>query len=95
MEIPTWVDAKKRSKSAKATARLKFMLTYLAAKNTGRGSMRALAELVGLDHSTLSTYIRRGAFSEAAAQRIEAKLGAKQITADMLVDPLSIGAPPA
>lgn len=88
MDIPNWVDAKKR-KSQKPSARLKYILANLAARHTGRQSMRALAEKVGLDHSTLSLYIRRGSFSVSAAERIQTVLGAKEISAAVLITPMA------
>ena len=90
MKIPHWVDARKRKKTERASARLKYVLGVIAATHTGRQSMRALAEKVGMDHSTLSTYIRRGAFSVAAAQRIECTFGRDVVTCEFLLDPLSI-----
>jgi hypothetical protein len=89
MLIPAFVEAGRKTKKAKASARLKFVLTNLAAQHTSRSSMRALANLVGLDHSTLSTYIRRGSFSKPAADRIEERIGAvSNITAAELIDPM-------
>lgn len=93
MQIPSWVEKNARSKNAKASARLKYTLTLLAAKHTARQSIRALAEKVGMDHSTISFYIRRGAFSEKAAKRIEENLGSKEITAAFLRNPLRQGLP--
>jgi lambda repressor-like predicted transcriptional regulator len=88
--IPPFVDRNKK-KSERASARLRYMLAVLAAKHTGRQSMRALSEMVGLDHSTLSTYIRKGSFSERSANRIAEAIGTDEITADMLMNPLEVG----
>lgn len=88
MQIPSWVDAKKRRKADKASARLKYILTLTAAKHTGRQSIRALAERCEMSHSTISLYIRRGSFSEKAAKRIEEIVGQKEITAAFLMNPL-------
>lgn len=93
MHFPAWVEAGRKTKAQRATARLKFIVTHLALHYTGRNSMRALAEKVNYDHSTLSLYIRRGSFSEQAAEEIVTKLGcAKDVKASDLVDPLSISA---
>ena len=89
MNFPHWVDAP-RSKKTRATNRLKYLLSVLANNLTGRQSMRALSEHVGLDHSTISIYIRRGAFSEKAAKLIEEKLGRAAVRHEQLTDPLSI-----
>lgn len=88
MQIPQWVDSKKRRKAERASARLKYILVLLAAKHTGRQSIRALAERCGMDHSTISHYIRQGSFSERAAKRIEGILGRQEITHEWLIDPL-------
>lgn len=90
MQIPHWVEKGKRSKAEKATARLKYIITLLAAQHTERGSMRSLGEHCGLDHSTIAIYVRRGAFSESAAQTIVSKLGNPALTVNHLTNPLSI-----
>lgn len=59
----------------RASARLRHMLETLSMMVTARRSMRALAEHVGLDHSTLSYYIRVGRISEDGANTIVKKLG--------------------
>lgn len=89
MNFPKWVD-QPRSKKARATNRLKYLLTILAANATGRQSMRALAEKVGLDHSTLSGHIRKGSFPKKSATLIELKIGRDTIKHEDLMDPLSI-----
>lgn len=90
MQIPHFVEAGRKTKKAKASARLKYVLANLAAQHTSRSSMRALADKVGLDHSTISTYIRRGSFSEPAALRIQEAMVAEgsDITAADLIDPM-------
>jgi transcriptional regulator with XRE-family HTH domain len=94
MQIPSWVDAKKRRKADKASARLKYILTLTAAKHTGRQSIRALAERCGMNHSTISLYIRKGAFSEKAAKRIEEVIGREEIAAEFLMNPFVEERPP-
>lgn len=90
MQFPKWADGPHLSKKERATGRLKFILMSLALEHTGRNSMRALSELVGLDHSTISKYIVAGAFTEKAASQVQVRLGEKVITAEMLMNPLSI-----
>lgn len=89
MKFPHWVD-QPRSKDARASNRLKFIITTLAVHATGRQSMRALAEVVGLDHSTLSLNIRRGSFPEKSAALIEEKFGRKLVKREYLMSPLAI-----
>lgn len=92
MIFPEWVEGPRMTDHQRATARLKFIINYLAAKHTKRASVRGLAELVELNHCTLSTYIRRGAFSRDAALKIEAKLGRRHIRHEDLTNPLDIKA---
>jgi hypothetical protein len=92
MRIPAWVDGARSSKSKRASSRLRFICNHLAAQYTERASLRALGELVGLDHSTIAIYIRRGAFSLPAAEKIVAALPAKAIRASDLTNPLEIKA---
>lgn len=94
MNIPAWVDKGKRSKSERCVARLKYVIGLLAAQHTSRGSARALAEKVGLNHSTVSIYVRRGKFSDQAAHTIVINLNDPTITVGMLTDPLSIAKAP-
>lgn len=90
MDIPNWVDKGKRSKGERATARLKYIISTLAARHSPRCSMRGLADMVGLNHSTIAIYVRRGAFSSLAAERIVEKLNDPTLTTAMLIDPMSI-----
>lgn len=90
LKIPLWVEKGLKTNKAKATARLKFILTNLAARHTGRASLRALADRVGLDHSTLSVYTRAGAFSEKAASTFVANLNDPMITVEVLTKPLEV-----
>lgn len=94
MTIPHWVDKGKRSKSEKATARLKYLMSTLAARHTSRSSMRGLADMIDMSHSTLSLYIRRGAFTDSAAKHIVESLKDGELTAEMLMDPMSISKSP-
>lgn len=94
MNIPAWVDKGKRSKSERCVARLKYVIGMLAARHTSRGSARALAEMVGLNHSTVSIYVRRGKFSDQAARTIVTSLNDSTLTVGMLTDPLSIDKAP-
>ena len=93
MQIPAFIDRNK-TKSERASARLRYVLISLSVQHTGRHSMRALAELVGLDHSTLSTYIRKGGFSESAATRIVTAIPTCDISVDELMRPLTVGKAP-
>lgn len=90
MLIPQWVDTHKRSNNAKSRARLRYVLANIAAKHTGRQSMRALAEHVGVDHSTLSTYVRRGGCSTATAKRIIDTFPDCGLSIENLVNPMTL-----
>ena len=90
MQFPSWADAPKLSKKRRATQRLRFIISNLALRVSGRQSHRALADHVGLNHSTISVYVRRGAFSEKAAKVIEDRVGKELCPSEWLTDPLSI-----
>src|SRR5690606_18622497 len=90
MHIPDHVCRGKRSKSDKSSAILKHIILNLAAQHTERASIRSLSKLVGLEHSTICLYIRRGAFSESAAKRITEHFPNHSIKAADLMDPLAL-----
>ena len=90
MQFPPWADGPKLSKKRRATLRLKYMISRLALIASVRQSHRALGERCGLDHSTISMYVRRGAFSPNAAAVIEQAMGRNNIRAEWLTDPLNI-----
>lgn len=95
MQFPTWADGPKLTKKQRAAGRLRYIMMNLSTEFVGRNSMRAFGELVGLDHSTLSKYIKTGHFTEKAASQVEVRLGSKHVTAAMLMDPLSIPKTPS
>lgn len=90
MIFPPFVD-KNKTKAGRASARLRYILVKLSVEHTGRHSMRGLAEVVGLDHSTLSTYIRKGGFSETAAFRVFHSIPNCPVTIEELMNPMLIG----
>ena len=92
--IPHWVDKKARSNAARCSARLDYLLGLLAAHHTDRKSLRGLAEKIGMDHSTLSLYVRQGKFTDTAAAKMVEGLADANLTASMLIDPLSIAKSP-
>jgi hypothetical protein len=90
MQFPLWADNPKLSKKRRATLRLKYIISHLSLMVSARQSHRALGEACGLDHSTISMYVRRGGFSQNAASMIETTMGREHVRAEWLVDPLSI-----
>lgn len=90
MQIPDHVCRGKRSKNEKSSAILKHIILNLAAQHTERASIRSLSKLVGLEHSTICIYIRRGAFSELAANRIAQRFASDGIKAEHLMSPLAL-----
>lgn len=87
MEFPKWADAPKMKKADRASGRLRYLLMTLALTHTGKNSVRALSTIVGLNHSTLSKYIKQGFFTEKAAAQVQLRIG---FSAAFLMDPLSI-----
>ena len=93
MHFPSWADGPRLTKKQRATGRLRYILMTLSTELTGRNSMRAFGQLVGLDHSTLSKYITQGYFTEKAASQVQVRIGDKgqfKVTAEMLMKPLDI-----
>ena len=90
MQFPPWVD-QPRTKKARAKNRLKYIIGILAMQATGKASVRAFAEHIGLNHSTISIYIGRGKFSEQCASHIQTQMPGLVQAAD-LINPLEINA---
>lgn len=90
MQFPPWADRPDLTPKERCQQRLAYLVSRLALFVDPRNSHRALAEFVGIDHSTISTSIRQGYFSPYIAKRIEGSLGRQQVRAEWLVDPLSI-----
>lgn len=92
MQFPKWVlDA---SKKTQASARLRYLVYRLALEVSPKPTVRALCAHVEIDHSTVTTYITRGAFSATLAMQFQKKFGRALADAAWLTDPLSIVATP-
>jgi hypothetical protein len=89
MQFPEWVDSKKDD-TERAAARLSYMMTTIATQRTGRGTLRAFAKLVDIDHSTLAYSLKRGSCTPAVALRIEDKLGRETACNEHFRNPLEI-----
>ena len=89
MQFPQWV-LKTRGKKNQASARLRYILVALALQLNQRASLRGVSKFAGCDHSTLSYYVKQGAFSENMALQLEKKFGADVVRHEWLTDPLSI-----
>lgn len=92
--IPSWVDKGKTRSKDKASARLDYLVGLLSALHTERKSVRGLAEVVGMDHSTISLYVRQGEFSVSSAERIVEALKDPKLAVTMLTEPLTIARSP-
>lgn len=80
------------SKKTQASARLKYLVYRMALELSPRPSIRALCEIIGVEHSTVATYITRGAFSYPLAAKMQEKFGRDLAAAEWLTSPLSIKA---
>lgn len=89
MRFPEWVDSPEDERK-RASNRLRYIMLSLATEMTGRGSLRAFAKLVGIDHSTLAYSIRRGSCTAAVAIKIEEALGRERIQNEYLRKPMEI-----
>lgn len=92
MQFPKWADNTQLSKQQRASGRLKFITMTLANELSVRGSMRALAEKVGLEHSTITKSVKQGYFSEKSAITMAYHLKAQSpwLTVEMLTSPMEI-----
>lgn len=94
MLFPKWADAPRMSKAERASGRLQFLVQTLALEHTGRASLRSLATVVGLEHSTIGKSIAQGSFSEKSALQIVHRLKPRIVTPEMLMNPMSIDKSP-
>jgi hypothetical protein len=90
MYFPKWVESQKTD-SARATARLTFIIYLLALHHCRRPSIRAFTKFLKMTNNvTILVHIRNGSFSRAMAHTIIAGTGTTLITEDHLVYPLEI-----
>lgn len=92
MQFPKWADSTSLSKQQRASGRLKFITMTLATELSTRASMRALAEKVGLEHSTITKSITQGYFSDKSAITMvhHLKQNSPWLTVEMLTAPMTI-----
>jgi hypothetical protein len=93
MTFPKWVETHKDD-NARASARLRYIVSRLAVEFSEDMSVRAISDAIGYDHSTLWCGVRRGRFSADMAFAIQGVLEKRKctlrITAEHLMSPLSI-----
>lgn len=92
MQFPDWVDDPKLTENERASNRLRFMIANAGTKLTGRGTLRAVAKLANLDHSTLAYAIKRGRCSAEVALKLEEAAGRNHLRHEDLRNPLAIEA---
>lgn len=93
MIFPDWTlkqNKKKLKKAEQASARLRFLMNTLANLNDPSATFFSLAKTIGINHTTISAYIMRGAFSQPCADRFEAHFGPEVCKAIWLTAPLDI-----
>lgn len=91
MQFPFWINSRHHKPLKRAQLRLKFMLNLAALHKYGRTSMHDLARDVGCNHSSIFNAINRGYFTPQMAECIERVVGADQLQAQWLTDPLEVG----
>lgn len=89
VRFPQWVDAHEKDEQ-RASARLRYLISKAAVEATGRQSVRGLCVTISMDHSSISSAIRRGYFTEQMAKAVEAAVGRKVIRHEYLTAPLKI-----
>lgn len=89
MKYPDWVHQPVgQSEQMARKKRLTYIVRRAALQVDGRGSYSALAEKLGLCHSTFCIYIDRGRFSAATATAIEKLVGRELAPHELLMNPL-------
>ncbi|MNK76368.1 hypothetical protein D3C87_959350 [compost metagenome] len=90
MYFPQWVESSKTD-SARATARLTYIIYFLALQHCRRPSIRAFARFLKLTNTvTILVHIKNGSFSRTMAHTIITGTRTTLITEDHLVYPLEI-----
>lgn len=89
MTFPQWTRRRGLTKQQQASLRLRYIMNRLAAEHSPVGSLKSIADAVGISHSTILIYVGRGKFSEPLAQRFQETFPA-WIKKENLTTPLSI-----
>lgn len=91
--FPDWVTKPKRqTRRQMAVKRLQFVVMNAALQRAGAGNIAAFAKLLGMERTTISTYIRQGHFSHPAALLAETTFGTDLVQKEWLTNPLDIPA---
>lgn len=89
--FPEWVTKpKKQTRRQLAVKRLRFVIMNAALQRGGAGNVATFAKELGMERTTISSYIRHGRFSHPAAALAELTFGADLIKKEWLTDPLDI-----
>ena len=89
MNYPAWVHLPEGlSEDQIRKNRLIFLVRRAALQIDGRGSYRALAEALGLAHSTFCIYIDRGEFTATVATSVEKLVGRDFAPHELLMNPM-------
>lgn len=91
INFPTWVEMPKRQpKRQLAAKRLRYLVLRASIARTFGGHVTAFATELGMDKTTIHTYIKLGKFSAPAASAAEELFGSDLIRAEWLTNPLDI-----
>jgi len=85
---PEWVN-KGRGKQVRASNRVRYIINRLAAEVGPKNSIRAIADAIKMDYSTLCVYMIRGYFSPRTADKLEKCFGPDWAPSHILQDPLA------
>lgn len=87
MIFPSWTNRRAMKKSEKASARLRYLINRIAAELGPINSLKSVGDEIGVNYSTILSYIDRGSFSRATADKLEERF---DVPAEWLLDPMSI-----
>lgn len=90
MKFPEWVDDPHQSNTERAGARLRYILKTASLHLTGDGTMRSIARMADVDHSTMAAAVKRGWFSIPMANKIQEAVGRDHLKCEHLTHPLEI-----
>lgn len=91
--FPDWVTKpKKQPRRQLAVKRLRFVIMNAALQRGGAGNVATFAKEMGMERTTISSYIRAGRFSYPAAALAEQTFGVDLIKKEWLTDPLTMDA---
>lgn len=91
IKFPSWVVLPKRApKNDQALKVLRYLVIRASFATSASANVADFATAIGLDRTTIHSYMKKGKFSIRAARAAEAHYGPELIKADWLINPLEL-----